>query len=134
MNPKQFNSLIGEFKDKEQQILDWKAGEYSDDTDRLQNFREIAEFMGDKPVKITPEMLAFLYAMKHIQSIKNALVEGKVNWCWEDENGEGTKQRLADIRNYMLLLAACLEEETRRQPTAGEVKKILGTKRSEDYI
>ena len=113
MNPKQFNHLIGEFEEREQEILDWKTGEYSDNVDRLQNFREIAEFMGDKPVKITPRMLAFLYAMKHIQSIKNALVEDRINWCWEDDSGEGTKQRLADIRNYMLLLAGCLDEENK---------------------
>jgi len=29
-----------------------------------------------------------------------------------DENGnEGLKQRIADARNYLLLLAACIEEE-----------------------
>ena len=37
-----------------------------------------------------------------------------------DENGnEGLKQRIADARNYLLLLAACIEEEIRKEEHNG---------------
>jgi hypothetical protein len=47
--------------------------------------------------------------MKHVQSIALAVRTGKYAWAWETEGGEGLKQRIADARNYLLLLAACLE-------------------------
>jgi len=51
------------------------------------------------------------YRLKHIQSISHA-VRTEYNWCWQTEQGhEGLKQRIADARNYLLLLAACLEAE-----------------------
>lgn len=37
---------------------------------------------------------------------------GKYDWDWETDGGEGLKQRIVDARNYLLLLAACLEVET----------------------
>ena len=110
-SPVKFDELIAEFYARESLILGWKRGEYSTNTDRLQNFREVADFIGDKPIVITPSVVALIYLLKHIQSIKNATINSSVNWCWEGEFGEGTKQRLGDIRNYVLLLAACMDEE-----------------------
>jgi len=106
-----FKELFAEFTDKEDTILAWKAGEYSSGDDRLQNFREIANFIGDKPVTVTPSFVALIYMLKHVQSIKNAVISGNVKWAWETEGGEGLKQRLADSRNYLLLLATCIDEE-----------------------
>ena len=111
-SPKKFGQLYNEFMQHEEALLSWKAGEYSTDEDRLQNFREIAAFIGDKPVCITPSFVALLYLLKHVQSIKNAVISGNVKWAWEAKGGEGTKQRIADARNYLLLLAACLDEES----------------------
>ena len=118
MTPERFNELIAEFTDKEKAILSWKADEYSSDDDRLQNFREVADFIGDKPVVVTPGFVALLYMLKHVQSIKNAVVAERVNWCWEGESGEGLKQRIADSRNYHALMAACLEEESEAEDEA----------------
>ena len=36
-----------------------------------------------------------------------------------DEKREGLKQRIADARNYLLLLAACIEEEIRKEEHNG---------------
>lgn len=73
-SPERFNELFAEFMQHEEALLSWKAGEYSTDEDRLQNFREIAAFIGDKPVCITPSFVALLYLLKHVQSIKNATI------------------------------------------------------------
>ena len=105
MTPEQFEILREEFLSHEAKILDWKRGEYSPDEDRLLNFREVAEFLGRTPAEV-----ALAYLMKHIQSIALAVRTGKYAWAWETEGGEGLKQRFADARNYLLLLAACIEE------------------------
>lgn len=122
-SPERFNELCKEFARQEDDILDWKAEEYSTSEDRLQNFHEIAAFLGDKPTTITPSVIALLYMLKHIQSIKNAIISGRINWRWETEGGEGLKQRIADSRNYHRLLAACLEEENEEARGAACIDK-----------
>ena len=106
MTPEQFEILRDEFLIREARILDWKAGEYTANRDRLLNFREVADFLGQKPAEV-----ALVYLLKHVQSIALSVRTGKYAWAWEKEGGEGLKQRIADARNYLLLLAACLEEE-----------------------
>jgi len=106
MTPERFESLQEEFVAHEARILNWKRGEYSPNEDRLQNFREVANFLGKRLSEV-----ALTYLMKHIQSITLAVRTGRYSWTWETERGEGLKQRIADARNYLLLLAACLEEE-----------------------
>ena len=106
-SPKKFGQLYNEFMQHEEALLSWKAGEYSTDEDRLQNFREIAVLTGTRMSQV-----ALTYLLKHIQSIKNAVMIDSVDWRWVGEGGEGLKQRIADARNYLLLLAACLDEES----------------------
>jgi hypothetical protein len=102
----EFENLRDEFLTKESAILEWKRGEYTSGEDRLQNFREVAGFLGQRPAEV-----ALSYLMKHIQSITRAVRTGSYVWDWNQKGGEGLKQRLVDARNYLLLLAACLEEE-----------------------
>lgn len=104
--PARFEQLVKEFQEQEAKILSHKGNEYSDQENRLLNFREVAEFLGRSPAEV-----ALAYLMKHVQSIALAVKTGKYAWAWETEGGEGLKQRIADARNYLLLLAACLEEE-----------------------
>ena len=106
--PARFEQLVKEFQEQEAKILSHKGNEYSDQEDRLLNFRAVAEFLGRTPAEV-----ALAYLMKHVQSIALAVKTGKYAWAWETEGGEGLKQRIADARNYLLLLAACLEEEKR---------------------
>ena len=106
MTPQQFENLRDEFLTREARILDWKRGEYSLNEDRLQNFREVAALTGLRMTEV-----ALIWLLKHIQSIALAVRTGNYTWAWTTEGGEGLKQRIADARNYLLLLAACLEEE-----------------------
>ena len=107
MTPQQFENLRDEFLTHEARILEWKRGEYSPNENRLQNFREVAALTGLRLSEV-----ALIWLLKHIQSISLAVRNGKYTWTWETEGGEGLKQRFADARNYLLLLAACLEEES----------------------
>ena len=108
MTRESFENLREEFLEHEAGILEWKRGEYAPHDDRLQNFREVAAFLNKRPAEV-----ALTYLMKHIQSITLAVRTGSYNWTWNTEGGEGLKQRFADARNYLLLLAACLEEENK---------------------
>lgn len=107
--PEQFENLRDEFLVHEARIMDHKRDEYSSDNDRLQNFREVAGLSGEKMSEV-----ALIWLLKHIQSIALAVRTGEYSWSWHTDHGEGLKQRIADARNYLLLLAACLEEETER--------------------
>ncbi len=104
-SPERFKNLVKEFLDKEGTILNWKGTEYTSGVDRLQNFREIAAFLDMEPADV-----ALMYMLKHVQGIKKQIQERRFVWAWEGESGEGLKQRFADVRNYLLLLAACLDE------------------------
>lgn len=109
MNGEQFMKVCKEFMGKEAEIMNFKGGEYAPGKDRLANFKEIAEFVGF----VQPSQVAWFYLMKHVQSVNNVMTgSGQVKWYWEFNGKEGLKQRLVDIRNYVLLLAACIEEET----------------------
>ena len=103
--PSQFNRLCEEFKDHEDETMDFKRTEYAAGEDRLENFRSIGELTG-----MPMEQVALLYLLKHIQSIVVSVKSDQYRWCWEDGDGEGLKQRIADARNYLLLLAGCLDE------------------------
>lgn len=88
-----------------------KKVEYSPGEDRLQDFRDVAEFFGDKPVVITPAVVAMIQLLKHVANLKNVVSGGQFEWAWTKENGgEGTKQRIADIRNLSLFVGAALDE------------------------
>lgn len=101
-----FEKLCKDFWDHEMDLMEWKAGEYTNDNDRIKNFRMVAEFLN-----MTPAQVALTYLLKHIQSITLAVCGRPYTWAWETESGEGLKQRIADARNYLLLLAACIDDE-----------------------
>jgi hypothetical protein len=107
-SPERFDALVEEFEDRSVGVMLSKREEYSPHSDRLQNFREIAQFQG-----IRPSQVAMTYLLKHIQSINEAVRSGNIpNWVWTKPDGsEGFKQRFADVLNYVLLLAACVDEE-----------------------
>ncbi len=107
---RRFYELYSEFLEHEMKLLDVKRDEYTEDgeADSLQNFRQVAAFEGR-----SPEEVCLTYIIKHMQSLQRAVSTGEyINDWWSEERGvEGIKQRIADIRNYMLLLAAILDDK-----------------------
>jgi len=105
MNIKDFEKLCTEFEKKEAELRSVKGKEYATD-DVLATIYKIAWFSGLPASKVCMILL-----LKHIQSLSKAVSEGNIeSWYWEVGGIEGLKQRIADARNYLLLLAACLEE------------------------
>ncbi len=108
MEPSKFNKLVEEFIDQEELILNLKRQDYASSDDRIENFKTVAKFLDVKASDV-----ALTYLMKHIQSLAVAVQSKSYDWCWQNNSGhEGLKQRIADARNYLLLLAACIEEES----------------------
>lgn len=101
----EFKALVKEFDEHESALLCIKANEYGSEQDRLENFHWRARAEGKRP-----EEIALGDLLKHIHAIVKAIKENRYCWVWQSESGEGLKQRLADARNYLLLLAACIDE------------------------
>jgi len=105
--PTRFDDLLQEFRELEDKLLNYKRGEYATSTDRLENFRSVAEMAG-----CTMSEVALIYLLKHIQSIATQVKSKNFDWKMTTEAGtEGLKQRFVDAVNYLHLLAACIEEE-----------------------
>lgn len=106
-----FRRIAEEYYGRESLLLKDKLKDYASGYDRLQNFREIADFLG-----FTMAEVALCYLMKHIQSIAVAVKMNQANLSWETSDGkEGLKQRIADARNYLLFIDACLEDDKRKR-------------------
>jgi len=105
MITERFKDLCEEFGQHERELLDSKKQEYATDEDCLLNFRQIAAFTGE-----TMPRVVMFGLLKHIQSITRGVQDDSFsNWSWTTPEGsEGLKQRIADARNYLLLLAACI--------------------------
>jgi hypothetical protein len=105
---------LAQFKEallkRENEVLGFKAEEYTAGKDALQNLKEIADFTGQRPSEV-----ALIFLLKHIQGITLAVRSGSYNWNWESGGQEGLIQRFVDSRNWLLLLAACLEVETKER-------------------
>lgn len=103
------NCLIREFQTQERLMHDLKQEEYvRTDVNCFANFDAVAGFMN-----VLPEQVCMIYLMKHIQSLQNAISAGRYEFVWAQEGTgvEGLKQRIADVRNYLLLLAGILDRK-----------------------
>ena len=97
---KDFFNLADKMHIKEMRLMKDKGKEYTvNDTDKLKNFKSIAERL-----KTFPEFILLVYLLKHMDSIRNYILDG-TEAC--DEPIEG---RIIDARNYLLLLGAMIKE------------------------
>lgn len=101
-----FEKIRREFEQYEGNLLGVKRQDYTarGDEDCLENFRQIAAFEG----RSMPEV-CLSQVIKHIQAIHRAVSTGRYSFSWEQTGGEGLRSRIADARNLLLLLAACLD-------------------------
>jgi len=85
---------------EENRIMLTKGEEYTvSDEDKFKNFKSIADRM-----KSTPEEIALVYLLKHIDSIRNYVLHGK------ESSDEPITGRIMDARNYLLLLGGIIAE------------------------
>ena len=103
MNVETFFKWMKEVQEEEYQIMVGKGKEYTvSDEDKLKNFKAIAERM-----KTTPEKVAMVYLLKHMDSIRNYVLSGI------EASDESINGRIRDARNYLLLLEEIINENKR---------------------
>ena len=109
MKTKQFNDLVKMIQADQKLVLCSKAEDYASDEERFINFHNAANLQARGN---TPEAALWNMAAKHLEATQRAI--GKI------ELGvvmplEFWKEKLGDIRNYMILLEGLvrdrLEEE-----------------------
>lgn len=87
----------------EMSLMKVKGKEYTvSDEDKLKNFKAIGERL-----HLSPEMVAMVYLLKHMDSVRNYVIKGI------ESSNEPIEGRLHDIRNYCLLLGALIKERKR---------------------
>jgi len=105
MNREQFDELYAHFVGVEGGLLDRKRGEYTDGDDVLANFKATAEALG-----LSSEDVCAVLLLKHVQAIVIAARDKSTRLGFGDASREGFSQRIADARNYLVLLAALVGE------------------------
>lgn len=111
-----FDSLLKDIQRLEREVTEQGRREYTlDDGDNLSNFYRLG-----REIDLPPEKILYVYAKKHW--------DGVVAWI----NGyrsqrEDVRQRLKDLRMYMALLWAIVEERERRDaatPNEGQIGEL----------
>ena len=110
METEKFKILVKDFIEHEEALLGTKREDYTKgDKDCLINFKEASAMLG-----MNPQFYCATLFMKHFHSVLNAVKKGWIkptDWVWSGPQGEGLKQHLADARNFLLLLAALIQDE-----------------------
>ena len=122
MDINRLNEIHTKLHDKEVILMNLKREGYATDEEVLKNFIDAARLLGTRP-----SVVAFSYFTKHMVSILKAVTEEQYQLNWEKirEDGsrdEGLIQRIADARNYLFFIIACLEHESDQVADFGEVK------------
>lgn len=110
MTPERLKALREEFLTHEARFPVWKRiDRLPPNVDMLGFYREVAK------LRQTPAEVYFAYYLVgQVQSIARAVKTGKYTWSWDwawETGDAGLKQRIADVRHDLLLLAALLEEK-----------------------
>ena len=100
-NSKRFNELVDTMIAEEKECMKCKGAEYTiSSDDRLANFKAIA-----KEIDVPLLKVWYVYAYKHWASISNYVKVGEI------KSTEPIEGRIMDLRNYLALGRAIIEEE-----------------------
>lgn len=109
MNQEDLDKLMDQMIVEEKAIMDRKGPDYTNDNlDRLANFKETAKAYG-----MTPLQALGVHFEKHCSTFRKFSKGRKLT-------GEGIKSKISDMRNYLLLARALIEEDEQKQPEDGK--------------
>jgi hypothetical protein len=106
MTTSEFSDFLNGFQKNMEDLLVSKGADYSNNNDRLSNFKEQAKLLG-----VPPRVIWAVYCHKHIDAMDRWVREGKIS-------SEPIHSRFLDLANYAVLgaaLAAELEYEERNK-------------------
>jgi len=99
----QFEKLRNELNQLCEDLLLKKGNDYTDQQDRLYNFREVAKLLG-----VSPMLVWSIYATKHFIAVLNYAKNGTLE-------SEKIEMRLADLRNYVDLAYGLIKSDNDSQ-------------------
>jgi len=113
MNNEEFTELVKERINKIKAVLASKGVEYSQDDDRLYNFKRAAEIM-----RCSNEKALWGMAMKHLVSVQDIVetIEREQQKLWgfivkpEDVTKALVEEKIGDMINYLIILEIMLNE------------------------
>ena len=95
-----FDELLQKMVNEEIDIMCTKGKDYTrNSSDKLINFKRASEDIG-----IKPEQVIYIYMKKHWDALITYIKTGKLS-------GEPIESKILDIRNYLALLRALIEED-----------------------
>lgn len=106
MNQQTFEVFVEKFLAQSARLLVSKGAEYAGSEDRLVNFKR-----GAMQVAATPLQVAQIYLSKHLDSIQTYIRETAAGRY--PQLSEPIQGRFHDAVNYLLLMAALVEEQER---------------------
>ena len=98
MTQKKFDRSVEALLKRAETVRTSKGSDYSEDNDRLSNFKTIAKEIGTRP-----ELVWAVYFRKHIDAVMKHTRAGQTE-------SEPIEDRLVDIINYCLLYNGLVEE------------------------
>ena len=102
MKIKEFRELLEDTFEKSRETYNNKMNEYATDLDVFQSFREGVGFS----FQSTPEGVAWEYACKHFESIKNIISK-----CpGEVPTDELLEEKIGDAINYLIIIKGLVKE------------------------
>jgi hypothetical protein len=126
MDLKRFEEVYKDFEEHERALLISKRSEYAMNSDVLSNFKATALSCG-----MEPEEVCVVLMMKHTQAICKMARDKSVRLSWGGNGAiEGTSQRISDARNYLLLLAALIDEREPRPYFGASTAGVGGSSHS----
>lgn len=110
MTKPEFKELLDRMEAEEHATILGKGEEYTrSQADRLASFKEIASWAGIRPAQV-----CMIFMAKHWQGMSNFVATGKVL------SGEDVTGRIMDLRVYLSLMRAIIEEERSQNSMLGD--------------
>lgn len=110
MTTEEFNKIIEAALESSRNVLVSKAAEYASEDDKLHNFNKAARITGK-----TREECLWGFALKHLVSVTDIIDEMSKDPKYIPSR-DLVIEKFGDLRNYLLLLEACIEDKRNKQP------------------
>ena len=109
----EFETLLKVMESEEHAVVVGKGKEYTrGQEDRLASFKEIAAFSG-----VRPEQVCLIFMAKHWQSLANYVKTEQTH------SSETVQSRIMDLRVYLALMRAIVEEKQQEELATREEHK-----------
>ena len=124
MKVQEFEQHYNKLKQRIDDLMISKAGEYANDFDRLFNFKQPTSLLNTNPARV-----ALYYCSKHYCSLAK-ITEDMDNGIYPSE--DLILEKCGDIISYSYLIYACVLEEIYKHSPVASQNALQGTSKTED--